>query len=205
MSNETGEIMLSVFGAPKVGKSALTVRLLTKRFIGEYDSSSVSTYRGEIRHEAGETLKFSILDYPANLKEFTPSLLNSCDCCVVVYSITDSNSFNEAINYVQTISEFRDSENSEVIILLLGNKRDLVGARKVTYEEGKSVAARLDCVFFEVSAAEDYFNVQTVFKELLLQVRKTRLAEKRQRKLSAKKKAVNKLFGFGGRTRSGTL
>ena len=28
---------------------------------------SVSTYRGEIRHEAGETLKFSILDYPANV------------------------------------------------------------------------------------------------------------------------------------------
>ena len=91
-----------------------------------------------------------------------------------------------------------------MIILLLGNKRDLAGARKVTYNEGKSVAARLDCVFFEVSAAEDYFNVQTVFKELLLQVRKTRVAEKRQRKLSAKKKAV-KLFGFGGRTRSGTL
>lgn len=129
-------------------------------------------------------------------------MLSSSDCCVVVYSITDSNSFNEAINYVQTISEFRDS--SEVIILLLGNKRDLAGARKVTYNEGKSVAARLDCVFFEVSAAEDYFNVQTVFKELLLQVRKTRVAEKRQRKLSAKKKAV-KLFGFGGRTRSGTL
>lgn len=87
---------------------------------------------------------------------------------------------------------------------MLGNKRDLVGARKVTYEEGKSVATKLGCVFFEVSAAEDYSNVQTVFKELLLQVRKTRLAEKRQRKLSAKKKTV-KLFSFGGRARSGTL
>ncbi len=91
-----------------------------------------------------------------------------------------------------------------MVILLLGNKRDLVGARQVSYEEGKSVAATLNCSFFEVSAAEDYFNVQTVFKELLLQVRKTRLSEKRQRKLSAKKKAV-KLFSFGGRTRSGTL
>lgn len=202
MSNETGEITLSVFGAAKVGKSALTVRLLTKRFIGEYDSSSVSTYRGEIRHDAGEILKFSILDYPGNLKEITPSLLSSADCCVVVYSITDSNSFNEAINCVQTISELGDS--NDVIILLLGNKRDLVGARQVSYDEGKAIAARFDCAYFEVSAAEDYFNVQTVFKELLLQVRKTRLAEKRQRKLSAKKKAV-KLFSFGGRARSGTL
>ena len=200
MSNETGEITLSVFGAPKVGKSALAVRLLTKRFIGEYDSSSVSTYRGEIKHDSGEMLKFSILDYPGNLQEMAPSLISSTDCCVIVYSITDSNSFNEAINYVQTISEL----SNDVVVLLLGNKRDLVGTRQVPYEEGKSMAERLDCTFFEVSAAEDYFNVQTAFKELLLQVRKTRLAEKRQRKLSAKRKAV-KLFSFGGRTRSGTL
>lgn len=74
----------------------------------------------------------------------------------------------------------------------------------MTYDEGKSIATRLGCVFFEVSAAEDYFNVQTVFKELLLQVKRNRLAEKRQRKLSARKKAV-KLFSFGGRARSGTL
>ena len=66
------------------------------------------------------------------------------------------------------------------------------------------MAEKLDCAFFEVSAAEDYLNVQRVFKELLLQVRKTRLAEKRHRKLSAKRKAV-KLFSFGGRARSGTL
>lgn len=114
----------------------------------------------------------------------------------------DSNSFREAVNYVQTITELHES--NDFIVLLLGNKRDLGGARQVTYEEGKSVAAKLECTFFEVSAAEDYCNVQAVFKELLLQVRKSRLAEKRLRKLSAKKKAVW-LFSFGGRTRSGTL
>ena len=124
---------------------------------------------------------------------------------MVVYSVTDSGSFNEAISYVETISKLRDSADiNHIIILLLGNKRDLVCARKVSYEEGKCVAARLGCVFFEVSAAEDYLNVQTVFQELLLQVKRTRLADKRQRKLSAKKKAV-KLFSFGGRARSGTL
>lgn len=203
MANDSvaGEVTLSVFGAPKVGKSALTVRLLTKRFIGEYDSSSVSTYPGEIKHE-GELLKFSILDHPGNFQGFSTSYISSADCCVVVYSITDSNSFNQAINYVQMISEFRDP--SDVVILLLGNKRDLVCARKVTFEEARDVASNLGCVFYEVSAAEDFVNVHSAFKDLLLQVKRLRTGDKRSRKLSAKKKAA-RLFSFGGRARSGTL
>lgn len=136
------------------------------------------------------------------LKDVSSSMVHSADCCVVVYAITDSNSFLEAINYVQTVSDMR--EDADINLLLLGNKRDLVCSRQVTYEEGKSFAERFECSFYEVSAAEDYLNVQTVFKELLLRIRKTRLAEKRNQKLSAKKKAV-KLLGFGGRARSGTL
>lgn len=106
------------------------------------------------------------------------------------------------MNYVQTIQEFRDP--SDVIILLLGNKRDLVCARKVTFEEARLTASSLGCEFYEVSAAEDFFNVHNVFKDLLLQVRKSRTNEKRPQKLSAKKKAA-RLFSFGGRARSGTL
>ena len=29
----------------------------------------VSTYRGEIKHDTGEMLKFSVLDYPGNVSE----------------------------------------------------------------------------------------------------------------------------------------
>ena len=42
----------------------------------------VSTYRGEIKHDSGEMLKFSILDYPGNVsyrlcsKGFRPVLYN---------------------------------------------------------------------------------------------------------------------------------
>ena len=116
--------------------------------------------------------------------------------------MTDSNSFNQAISHVQMLFEVRDP--NENIVLLLGNKRDLACSRKVTSEQARDVASNLGCVFYEVSAAEDFLNVQSVFKELLIQVRKLRTGEKRQRKLSAKKKAA-RLFHFGGRARSGTL
>ncbi|KOX71844.1 Ras-like protein family member 11B [Melipona quadrifasciata] len=34
------EVKVAVIGAPGVGKSALTVRFLTRRYIGEYDHQS---------------------------------------------------------------------------------------------------------------------------------------------------------------------
>jgi len=42
------EVKLAVIGAPGVGKSALTVRFLTKRYIGEYDHQSETRYKNEI-------------------------------------------------------------------------------------------------------------------------------------------------------------
>ncbi|XP_046808542.1 ras-related and estrogen-regulated growth inhibitor [Lucilia cuprina] len=55
------ELKIAVVGAPSVGKSALIVRFLTKRYIGEYDHQTENRYK----HEAlvdGEPVLFEILD-----------------------------------------------------------------------------------------------------------------------------------------------
>uniref|UniRef100_A0AAQ5XNN3 small monomeric GTPase n=1 Tax=Amphiprion ocellaris TaxID=80972 RepID=A0AAQ5XNN3_AMPOC len=55
------EVKLAVFGRAGVGKSALVVRFLTRRFIWEYDPTLESTYR----HQANiddEVVTMEILD-----------------------------------------------------------------------------------------------------------------------------------------------
>ena len=42
------EVKILVVGAPGVGKSALVVRFLTKRYIGEYDHQSDTRYKNEV-------------------------------------------------------------------------------------------------------------------------------------------------------------
>jgi len=55
------EVKIAVAGAPGVGKSALTVRFLTKRYIGEYDHQSDTRYKHEILVD-GDPVIFEICD-----------------------------------------------------------------------------------------------------------------------------------------------
>ncbi|KAG5305644.1 RERG inhibitor, partial [Acromyrmex insinuator] len=55
------EVKVAVIGAPGVGKSALTVRFLTRRYIGEYDHQSETRYKHEVLVD-GEPILFEILD-----------------------------------------------------------------------------------------------------------------------------------------------
>lgn len=46
-NNQSGPLRVAVVGASEVGKSALTVRYLTKRFIGEYRSDTGEPNRSQ--------------------------------------------------------------------------------------------------------------------------------------------------------------
>ncbi|KAK3739828.1 hypothetical protein QZH41_009081 [Actinostola sp. cb2023] len=54
-------IKLVLLGKLGVGKSAMTVRFLTKRYIGEYDPNIGSIYRHSIQMDQ-ETVNVEILD-----------------------------------------------------------------------------------------------------------------------------------------------
>ncbi|CAG5081529.1 Similar to RERG: Ras-related and estrogen-regulated growth inhibitor (Bos taurus) [Cotesia congregata] len=71
------EVKVAVIGAPGVGKSALTVRFLTRRYIGEYDHQQENRYK----HESEEEMP-------------TMETLQWADGLLLVYSITDRGSFN---------------------------------------------------------------------------------------------------------------
>ena len=71
---------------------------------------------------------------------------------MLVYDITDRDTFDNVNNW---ISEIRTYADSKVGVLLVGNKCDNEGDRKVTYEEGASLAAKMGCQFWEVSAKAD--------------------------------------------------
>lgn len=69
---------------------------------------------------------------------------------MVVYSICDRKSFQAAQCYLNIINKIKGISTIKVPIVLLGNKRDLEVGRQVGLEEGRSVAIKYDCQFFEV-------------------------------------------------------
>lgn len=71
---------------------------------------------------------------------------------MIIYSVTDRKSFEKA-GQILTLSILRHYDtHPNLPICLIANKTDLVRARVVTTEEGKSLANRFDARFIETSA-----------------------------------------------------
>lgn len=173
------EVKLAVIGAPGVGKSALTVRFLTKRYIGEYDHQSETRYKNEILVD-GDPVIFEICDTcPKSLMELPSSdTLSWADGLVLVYSITDRASFNYVRQLWQPIQDARGKEQKEVPMVLLGNKGDMVHLRQVSSEEGEILSKDFDCNFGEVAAADQVVEVAEAFHDLCRDVHQARRKNK---------------------------
>lgn len=99
---------------------------------------------------------------------------------VIMYSITDRQSFREASQAKKQIERVRRTE--DIPMVLVANKIDLESKREVTTEEGQTLAHEFDCPFFETSAALRTF-VDDVFHTLIRQIRrKERLGMKSAQK-----------------------
>ena len=78
-------------------------------------------------------------------------LISGAQGILVVYDITDKESFNAVKTW---ISEIKKYAQSDVVKLLIGNKCDLESKREIEFEEGKKLAENLGMDFMETSAKE---------------------------------------------------
>ncbi|XP_063228040.1 ras-related and estrogen-regulated growth inhibitor [Bacillus rossius redtenbacheri] len=158
------EVKVAVVGAPAVGKSALTVRFLTRRYIGEYDHQAENRYKHEVLVD-GEPVLFEILDTCPKTVDDLPSsdTLGWADGLLLVYAITDRRTFN----YVRRVKQ---ALAADVPLALVGNKGDMVHLRQVSTEEGEILAKDYECWFNEVAAAEQVAQVAEAFHELCREV-----------------------------------
>eukprot|EP00095_Tigriopus_kingsejongensis_P009414 maker-scaffold143_size313727-snap-gene-1.29 protein:Tk09414 transcript:maker-scaffold143_size313727-snap-gene-1.29-mRNA-1 annotation:"ras-related and estrogen-regulated growth inhibitor-like" len=183
------EVKIAIIGAPGVGKSALAVRFLTKRYIGEYDHQSETRYKHEILVD-GEPVLFEICDTCPRVERDMPltETILWADGFILVYSITDRGSFNYVKLVKQYISDVKqqnyektgntNSTGSSIPIVLLGNKGDMVHLRQVATEEGDILSKDFDCYFSEVAAADQVAEIAEAFLELCREVHISRRKNK---------------------------
>ncbi|KAG3292307.1 ras-related and estrogen-regulated growth inhibitor-like protein [Ictidomys tridecemlineatus] len=196
------EVKLSVLGGEGTGKSALTVRFLTKRFIGEYASNFESIYNKHLCLE-GKQLNLEIYDPCSQLQKAKFSLtskLHWADGFVIVYDISDRSSFAFAKALIYRIREPQASHCKRAVeqaVLLVGNKQDLCHVREVGWEEGEKLALDNRCQFCELSAAEQSLEVEMMFIRIIKDIL-TNFKLKEKRRSSGSKsmaKLINNVFG----------
>ncbi|XP_070492640.1 ras-related and estrogen-regulated growth inhibitor-like protein [Chironomus tepperi] len=177
------KVRIAVLGQMNVGKSALTVRYLTRRYIGEYRSNTDLLYKQTVTLESG-LLDVEIIDVSVDDDDGFPiEQIQWADACVIVYSIVDRLSFEYA---TRSLGELRQLQNGPAAYLV-ANKADLDHLREIPETEGASLAASHGVGFCEVSVAENSPNLYKVFEKLLI--------ESRARPVKPRKFSVSKMIG----------
>ncbi|XP_055777407.1 ras-related and estrogen-regulated growth inhibitor-like protein [Salvelinus fontinalis] len=200
------DIKLALLGSEGAGKSAVLVRFLTKRFIGEYASNTNSLYRKRLSIE-GRLLHLEVFD-PCSQSGESKCILEEpvewADGFIVVYNISDRTSFLNAQNILCQIKDARgesckgEMDKMDIPICLVGNKQDLCHASQVFEEEGRALAQEHRCHFQEVSAAEDYLEISNLFTKLIRHVMdhlKYRADRRRYSGSKSMAKLINNVFG----------
>ncbi|XP_051238818.1 RERG/RAS-like b [Dicentrarchus labrax] len=197
------DIKLALLGSQGAGKSAVLVRFLTRRFIGEYASNANSLYHKRLSID-GRQLNLEVFD-PCSQSSEARCILEEpvdwADGFVVVYNISDRTSFINAKNILRQIREARIDNckgETEVAVCLVGNKQDLCHARQVREDEGRCLAQENRFHFQEVSAAESYQDIANLFTQLIRQVMEHLKYRADRRRYSGSKsmaKLINNVFG----------
>ncbi|KAG9330576.1 hypothetical protein JZ751_023827 [Albula glossodonta] len=175
------DIKLALLGSEGAGKSAVLVRFLTRRFIGEYASNANSLYRKRL----------SIDGRQLNLEVFDPCSQSAESRCILEEPVDWADGFIVVYN-------ISDRLDVGVPIYLVGNKQDLCHARQVCEEEGRALAQENRCLFQEVSAAENYQEIASLFTTLIRLVMEQLKHRADRRRYSGSKsmaKLINNVFG----------
>ncbi|XP_013774487.1 ras-related and estrogen-regulated growth inhibitor-like [Limulus polyphemus] len=196
MTNLTS-VRVVVLGSKNVGKTAVIVRFLTQRYIGEYRSNTDWLYKHNVTCDETAS-EVEILDISRWSDDCLPiDEVQSADACVVIYSICDRESFNRAQDCLNIIHRLKAPQYIPVV--LLGNKRDLELGRQVSFEDGNELSTQYGCDFSEVSAAGNYAGVNEAFYSLIRQVRTSRhqrsLPRQRKRSIMTVSKVLGAMFG----------
>ncbi len=99
------------------------------------------------------------------------------DGYIIVYSVTNRQTFDEVVQFLEQIVESKELEDTtpehlaaEIPIVLVGNKCDLEKERQITFEEGQQLADKYGKIQFYEASAKTRKNVHEIFLDCAVQV-----------------------------------
>ncbi|VDN31083.1 unnamed protein product [Gongylonema pulchrum] len=153
-----------------VGKSCLLLQFTDKRFqpvhdltIGvEFGARMITIDSKQIKLQiwdtAGEFMHHHFIGQES-FRSITRSYYRGAAGALLVYDITRRDTFNHLTSWLE---DARQHSNSNMVIMLIGNKSDLEARREVKKEEGEAFAREHGLIFMETSA-KTAANVEEAF------------------------------------------
>lgn len=157
-----------LIGDSGVGKSNILSRFTRNEFCLESKSTIGVEFATRTLQVEGKTVKAQIWDTAGQerYRAITSAYYRGAVGALLVYDITKRQTFD---NVQRWLRELRDHADSNIVIMMVGNKSDLNHLRAVSEEDGKSLAEKEGLSFLETSALEAT-NIEKAFQTILTEI-----------------------------------
>jgi len=161
-----------LIGDSKVGKSSLLLQFTERQFVHDQEITLGVEMNSRICHIDGKEIKLEIWDTAGqeSYLALTRSYYRNADGCLLVFDITRASTFKALPMW---LSEARqNSNNPNIVILMIGNKADLTDQRQVSTAEAEEFAIANNIIYTELSA-KNYQQVEEAFLQSAEEITKT--------------------------------
>jgi len=151
-------------GESGVGKTCILLRYTDNKFIKHHLTTIGIDYKTKDVNINGKSIKLKIWDTAGQerFRNITQQYYKGADGIVLVFDLTDRNSFEKIREWMKQIQSYTQRES--IAIVLLGNKCDAEN-KAVSAKEASDIAAEYNMKFFETSAMNN-INIEESFKQL---------------------------------------
>ncbi len=157
------KIRIVLVGDSHVGKTSILSMFADNNFMHSHIPTIGVDFRFRKIKVENQTVKLQIWDTAGHerFNSITNSYYRGSDVVCLVYDISKRASFQNIPTWITAAkTAIKDFEN--IVFVIVGNKSDK-SDREVTEEEGASLAAKNDAIFFEVSALNRK-NINEIFQ-----------------------------------------
>ena len=156
-----------MLGDANVGKSSFIERIIKNTFTFEIINGGSTEFFPINLNNSLLLITFDDNFGQCHFRSINEGLYQGAKGVILIYDITDKDSFNECIEY------YNESINrlciKNIKKLLIGNKYDLEKERVITTKQGLEFASQNNFKFKEISCKQNK-NIFEIFEELILDI-----------------------------------
>ena len=162
------QVKVVLIGDPGVGKSSILEHYLESDFNPHIESTVGVSFKTKEISFPEKTVKLNLWDTAGQEKyhSLTKMYCRGAKAAILVYDITNRDSFNNLKNWHQMVSEL---SNENTIFAVVGNKEDLIDREAVGLDEARAFATKINATYKKTSA-KNGVGIEELFRAITCKV-----------------------------------
>ena len=179
---------LLIIGDSEVGKTSFLSRYSKGIFNLTYLATAGIEFFSKDEKINNEIIRVELWDTAGTEKfqSLSASFFSKAEGIMVMFDVSNQNSFENLINWTESIKTHLNKEIDNIPVIIIGNKIDLI-KREITTNEAKEYCGELGFKYFETSAKTGENVNETIIFLIKEVLKKNEIKNKNKNKIGTKK------------------